>query len=501
MKYLLSLFFLLASLSAFCQSAPEVVGELIQSGPLVFQNKVVGHFQLTDNQQPGDKVYAYTITLLGNDLQPLGSKVYKSEEPLVFEDIAYNGSYLGVLFKGQEEGGKRHVDVLDRSGERVQRGTLRESEASRGVFLLPTAKGFLSCLVRVNAFQSVVFDLDLLASTPGAKGWKRTYEGRFNVRGGVIPRLVTANEDRILLETRSINGYQTKFFKDLYSIDIKTGELIYKDLQEKASKTGYGGGILGGVLNGLEAVTIKDLSPVSTSKKGKGFEIKHFDEKGELIRSKKFYDEAIMKKKLAENKLPSLIKGARLKRIGIQLNEEGAATIIYNLVSGRDKQGKYFHGYEYRDAFIVVITPDFELGPMMKIETKHFILGPGDTEPLTSGEMSKLQRRIRKGQYEKLDLDELVSLHNGPYGFAFASHGPDFISNFFLDRVFRKEGVAYFGIRAVTYIDGEFEEDYISFKSKPDFISLSRAREGYLKVTEYGYGKGVVDTRLERLSY
>jgi hypothetical protein len=170
-------------------------------------------------------------------------------------------------------------------------------------------------------------------------------------------------------------------------------------------------------------------------------------------------------------------------------------------VSGRDKQGKYFHGYEYRDAYVVAITPSFELGPMVKIETKHFILGPGDAERLTSGEIAKLQRRMRKGKYEKLALDELVSLHNGPYGYAFASHGSDFISNFFLDRVFRKEGVTYYGIRAITFIDGEFEQDYISLKNKPDFISLSRAREGYLKVTEYEYGKGVVDTRLERLSY
>ncbi|MEM9527603.1 MAG: hypothetical protein AAGA31_13405, partial [Bacteroidota bacterium] len=71
------------------QSAPKVKGDLVGSGVLEYQNVLSGHYRLTDNSDEGN--FAYTLTLLGTDLQPLGSKVYDVKEAMEFEAIAFNG--------------------------------------------------------------------------------------------------------------------------------------------------------------------------------------------------------------------------------------------------------------------------------------------------------------------------------------------------------------------------------------------------------------------------
>lgn len=501
MKYSLSLllFFLLSS-SVFAQSAPEVEGDIIGSGPLVFDGKVAGHYRLTDNRQPDDENYVYTITLLGNDLQPLGNKVYKSNEPLEFEDIAYNGTYLGVLFKGEEAGGKRHVDVLDGTGERLQRGTLPNTEYSRGLFLLPTERGFISCMIRLDGGQ-VVFDLSLMASDGESEGWLKTYTSKFK-GGSIVPNLLAADANRMVLSVQRARAYQTEVFQDVYCIDVKTGMLIYKSLQDDPSNSYTVERMLAGALVGVETVTIQQVRKSAKSKTGPGFELLRYDEAGEVLESRIFYDDALFRSALANYKMPALGKDVRAKRVGLQLNPEGVVTVAYEVESRRGKDGKKVKGLEYRDAYVIAINPDFRPGPLVKLEKKHFTLSSKDISGLGGNEMSKFRSRMRKGKFDKLDLEELVALHNGPYGFALSVRGNDYISNFFLDRDFNEEsGVVYHGVRVATYIDGEFELDYIPFKDKPDFISLNRAREGYLKVTEYKYGQGIVDTRLERLSY
>lgn len=500
MKHVFFLLILLFSLPVASQSAPGVGGDLIGSGTLVFAGKVAGYYRLTNNRQPDDENYTYTISLLGKDLQPLGNKVYKSNEPLEFEDIAYNGTYLGVLFVGKEEGGKRHIDVLNGAGERLQRGTLLSGEYSRGFFLLPTKQGFISCMARLSG-KAVVFDLSLMASDGASEGWLKTYSSKFP-GGSVIPRLLAVEGDQMVLSVMRQRANQTESFNDIYCVDTKTGELIYKNLQDDPSRSSLSEQVLSGALVGKELVTIQKLPTFLKSQRGAGFKLNRYDEAGELMNSRTYYNTALFKSALAKHKMPALGKDVSGLRVGIQTNPEGSITAVYEVVSKRGKDGKKLMGREYRDAYVVAINPDFEMGPLVRLEKKHFTLTSKDVNGLGEDEMYTYRRRLRNGDYDKLDMDELVTLHDGPYGLALAVSGTDYISNFFLDRDFSKEGgVIYHGVRVATYIDGEFELDYIPFKNKPDYISLDRAQEGYLKVTEYKYGEGIVDTRLERLSY
>ena len=493
----LSLFFL--SFSLVSQTAPDVEGDLIASGPLVFQGKVAGHFRLTDNKQPEDLIYVYTITLLGNDLQPLGNKVYKSDIKLSFEDISYNGKYLGVMLKADGVGHKRYVDVIDGQGERISRDTLNYhmlKQESRGLFLKPQKEGFIYGMAYVQDYY-IQFDLGLITSDGTTEAWNTTYKEK---KTSLMPRVIASDNDKMLLAVQRITKSGTKYYQDVYCVGTKTGELIYKSEQDEGTSSAITEVPITAAFIGDEAVTIHNV-PLKFKSKDTGLTLFHYDKEGQIVIQRSFFDREFFNEALLENGLPPLEKDENAKRVDVKVNGEGTITISYEISSKRDKKGKKVQGLEYRDAYMVVITPGFRAGPLIKLEKQHFILRNEATAGLQGNEVYKLRRRMKKGQYEKLGLKDLVSLHNGPYGFALSVNGTDFISNFFMDRDFTSEKVVYNGVRVVTCYGGEFEQDYIPFTENPDFISISRAKEGYLKLTEYKYGEGAVKIWLERLNY
>lgn len=502
MKYFLFSSLLFLSFSLFSQSAPAVEGDLIRSGELVFKGEITGHYRITDNQRPGENIYIYTLALLGNDLQPLGSKVYKSEEALMFEAVAYNGAFLGVMFKGKEKGGSRFVDILDGTGQRISRVKLEVKEDARGstgLFLVPTKEGFISCVAITNKQKMVGFDLSLLPSDGASEGW-HFFSKEHTINGSNLPRLVAVNADRMVIAVKRTRGSQiVKYAQDIYCLDVKTGELIYKKEAEKSTNSSYTmKRVLSGALTGGKVLMAREITNFFKPKKN-GFELQMLDEEGSLIISKIYSSNALFEKALTENKLPALNTDADAVQVALQISSEGVTTVAFE-VSATKGIGSV-GSCDYREGYVVAISPDFELGPMIKIEKKHFSLPLRAVDGLTSYEIEKFQKRLSKGQFDKLKLYELVVLHDGPYGYTSSINGADFISYCFMDRVFTSGLVINYGIRIATYIDGEFELDYIPLEDNPDFISISRAKEGYLKLTEYKYGEGAVKVWLERLNY
>jgi len=497
MKYILSLLFpFLLSLPVFSQSAPEIEGKLIRSGPLIFNDKVVGHYRLTDNRQTDDQNYVYTITLLGNDLQILGNKLYESDVPLAFGGIAYNGTYLGVAYRKTSKN-EWLIDVLDGSGARIHQEIFNRLYYSRKSFLLPTDAGFVSCLSRNGKGGREVFDVSLVNLVEESSGWTKSFSGD---KEGVVPHLVTFNSERVVVAVERYTRARMKCYQDVYCIDVKTGALIFNHKQDKPSNLAFYEDVITGALIDDGVILAYD-APESTKDKARlGFKLIRLDAEGELMKSEIHFDKDFFNKALIENKLPALEKYVSVKRTGIEMNPEGIVTVAFEVSSTRTKNGKWVNGKEYQDAYVLTMTPDFQIGPLVRLEKKHFSLTP--QEEAYEGPQNLMQKRMNKGEIDKVSLNYLLEIHNGPYGFALAVSGTDYISNYFLDRDFTKvNGVVYYGVTVATYIDGEFELDYIPFKNKPDYITLGRARDGYIKITEYKYGEGIVDVHLERLSY
>ena len=229
--------------------------------------------------------------------------------------------------------------------------------------------------------------------------------------------------------------------------------------------------------------------------------MRRFGADGKVVTDRIFVDETLVASARKDLGLAPFSKDNTAVRTGLLVSQEGLVQAVYEEKSGRDANGKRFTGHEYGDGYVVIVGDDDRRAATQRIEKDHFVLLGDDANGVMGSEVSKLRRRLRKGKFDKLRLEELVSLHDGPYGYAMGVAGADYLSSYFFDRDFTEDGVVYKGIRVATFLDGEFEMDYIPIKDAPDFIEVKRAREGYLRLTSYKYGEGMTASWLERLSY
>lgn len=480
------------------QSAPKVEGDLLQSGVLEYQNVLSGHYRLTDNSD--DDNFAYTLTLLGTDLQPLGSKVYKAATEMEFEAIAFNGRYLGLLVK---EKLARYLEILDGNGEQVRREYLKKGYGSRGFFLHPVADGFIASVGVVGNVYSQVsrisFTLNKVAAEEEEKDWEREFKGE-KKNQSVIPRYLAGDEENLVLVVTRLRQFtDAQRFQDLYNVDPRTGENKYRFLQADKLPGKDIPNILQAELVAGQLIMVRH-KPESRDL-GVGLTWSRYDAAGKLQVEKDIASEESLRAMAEKAEIETLDEQTTVVPSLIELNPAGILTVGFETYDNRDASGKRISGRRYKDGYVLAFDEQFIPIAVTKVEKSYFTLSRSDVQGLSLYEKGSIKRKLRKGKAEKLSLKQLLSLHGGPYGFVLTDPGADYISHYFLDRTFSEEGVVYHGISVVTFIDGEFIQEHIPLEDDPGFVALGRAKEGYLKLTEYKMGEGIVDIRLERLSY
>lgn len=507
---LLPIFLLLLSASLASQTAPEIEGSNIADGPLLFEGKVTGHFVLTNNTSPerDDDTLTYNISLLNNDLQLLGKKEYKTNVALTFEQIAYNGKYLAVMIKVEDDSYDRYLEIFDGAGESIHKINLRSISESYGFILHPVADGFISGVVYSKLKRaadrrlgpSIDFELTKTNIDDRSLDWTHKVSGTTRAYA-MLPTVMDRNKNGIAIRVDNRSLKQPRQ-EELHYFDLNDDSLWITidniDRKKNSANTE------------IEALFIADKTMIAIQRRFKkhvakytgGVEVFVYDAAGKTVVSKLIDEQNFLRKAIsATKKVPQLSPSAKVTLVGSMADEAGNLTLAFETFDKKNASGERVSGNIYQDAYIVGLSKELEILDVARLEKSHFTLSLKSRSPLTPLEMGAMRRRLRNGKFSRLTQQQRVALNGGPYGFAFAEHGDDYITNYFFDRDFQADGVKYISIIAATFIDGEFEIERIPLENEPDFISLGRAKEGYLKVQDYKLGEGLRETRLERLGF
>ncbi|MEM9528172.1 MAG: hypothetical protein AAGA31_16285, partial [Bacteroidota bacterium] len=385
----------------------------------------------------------------------------------------------------------------------VRRQKLERGYGSQGFFLHPVADGFIASVGVVGNVYSPVskisFHLNKVTAEDEEKDWGREIKGE-KKNQSVIPRYLAGDEENLVLMVSRLRQLtDAQRFQDLYNIDPHTGENKYRFLQEDKLPGKDIPKILQAELVDGQLITVRH-KPESRDL-GVGLTWTRYDDKGKLQVEKDIASEDVLRQMASEAGIESLDEETTVVPSLIELNPAGILTVGFETYDNRDAAGKRISGRRFKDGYVVAFDEQFTPIAVTEVEKSSFVLSRSDVQDLSLYEKGSIKRKLRKGKAEKLSLKQQLALHGGPYGFTLIDAGVDYISHYFLDRTFSEEGVKYHGISVATFIDGEFILERIPLESAPDFVALARAKEGYLKLTEYKMGEGIVDIRLERLSY
>lgn len=493
------------------QSITDYQGDLLRHGTLSFKDVVSGHYNLTDNSE--GKNYRYAISLFGNDLEYIGQKVYKSEEPLVFEHLSYNGEHLGVTFWPESNPSVYYVDILGKTGERLNRKEIDVPyQKNLNLFLEPVPGGFISgvqSLVEKNKKLLPVYRVQLkrINADSTKAGWERTYDGSDkDGQGSMHLTNLWSNDSMMVFPLVGIikptrESYPTgKYW--LICLDVRSGNKRYSVAHNRYLTLSDVPNYLTGALqsNGdLVVVHSKVTKYKDVHWETLGFS--RYSATGELIKSHTIKGKEYFKEELGELEGKKEV-AVRFHRTNAKVSKTGIVTLAVEASNEEKVRYEVAPLVVFSNAYVLVYSPDFTLLEKTKVVKPLFGIARHKVRPFDGKVFyGRIRKKIKKGKAKKLKIEDLQILHDGPYAFMLADAGDDRLTTFFAERTFSNEGVEYHGIRAVTFIDGEFVSEMISLEGNPDLITLGRAKEGFVKILEYDYEQGLKDIRLERLSY
>ncbi|MEL7160114.1 MAG: hypothetical protein AAFN92_05100, partial [Bacteroidota bacterium] len=396
--------FLVFTCGLTAQSAPEVEGDLLSSGTLEYRNVVSGNYRLTDNGEA--KKNTYTLTLMDNDLQPIGSKVYRNDKPLRFEDIAFNGSNLALLIlEGDEKDNRRFIDIVDGSGELVRREFLIDGSGSTGHFLHPQADGFVSCVSWGEApkrpYPRRRFELRKTSTQEEAgDDWRSTFTSK-KEGNSLYPRFLTGNEENLALFVRRGKNLKSgPQYQDVFTVDLTTGKTVYRQKETIKDDPNVAQRIVTGKFVGEELILVRFRSRRRKIDRA-WLSLERLDATGKEVVKEKYAVDGELRKlingpeTLAED---SLRGNVQLAPSRMRLNEKG------EFVIGFEAYKLSYPQFEFRDAYLLAFGADFAPVAATKVPKTWFKLSPNHLEEINGYQTRVIRKKMLKGETERFTM-------------------------------------------------------------------------------------------------
>ena len=481
MKNLLLFISLLATLCATGQTAPPITESIQKWGELLQGKQTVGHYSVTRQPDEQQKTDIFTVTLYSSNLQPVGTKTYPPGQDTEVQDVAYNGTHLGVLIH-DVDGKNSRIEVLDQQAATVGTYPLQGQVVGSSGLLYATPDGF----VVVNAFPlqpNVAISVTnylvekVVTEGSGGTGWIRRY-GSPDARGTDIRLAVAAlDEEVLLIRVWDLvkKTFSRKVQSAVYALDLATGADRFGEVVE-VQRADEAPTFLGAARIG-QGYKLLRLHPERTEKRvttPATLEVLTYGASGQLVDSKTLDFRAVLEAKLRELRLSALPAGELefFYRVGL-ITPTGAFSLVLEpfAVQGR--------AIAYTSPYVLAFGADNSLIDLAVLRHQNMLLPKALSDP----------HQINT-----------LHLYDGPFNHALSHQLGDRNYHYVLDRSFNKTDVTYYGINATVFDGSRLVTEYVPLKDT-HHLWLYPAREGYLCVLEPRIGEGKIIPRLEKLNY
>ncbi len=468
----------LTGLQATAQEAPPITDQLLTWGELLQDQQNVGHYSITSRQDERQKTAIFTVSLYSSNLQPVGEKTYPPGEDTDVQDVAYNGTHLGVLI--HDAAGKRsRVEVLDQTARTVATYPLQGQTLKTSGELYATPDGF----VVVNSFpiqpglpvSNTNYVVEKVVTQGSGTGWIRRYGSPEASSTDIRLAVAALDEEVLLIRVWDLvtKTFSRKVQSAVYALDLATGADRFSEIVETQ--------------RAAEAPTF-----IGAARVGTGYKLLRLHP---ARREKRIAIPATLNvltyraDRLVDTKtidLPAAV-GARLReqhlaplppqvefvyRVGL-ITPTGAFSLVLEPFTAQGRN------VTYTSPYVVAVDSSGRLQDLTVLRHQNFVLPATLTNP------------------QQLNT---LRMYDGPFNHALSHQLGPRNYHYVLDRSFARDGVTYLGINA-TVFDGEgFVTEYIPLRDT-DYLRLYPAREGYLCVLEPKFGEGKIVPRLEKLNY
>ena len=483
--------------------------ELKNSGTIMKNKVVTGYYFFYKTDKIDRKTNAYEIKFLDANLNDIGSQKITGSKYLTLISSSYNGHAIYLKFGDYKS--KRGLNYLfDEKGKIISKTSValtrlqlaqlaasaKNGSNSGDLNLAVPDKGFASYIPGQSKSQGkIVF----LPSKKGVKAWKflvpsagykYTLSYPMGVHNGMIISLLMRKKN---VTTRDLDY-------SILAISPTTGRKIF---EQKFKRTKYT----------LEPMNTYALSDSTFAVFGQYYDLKAKTMKDQSLG---LYSAVLDKKgKIVSEKYLSWAEDVSKH---MEMNARGKVKSIgflyfHNIVKAAD--GKIFavaEGYKKtvsalgiaagmlgdRSAGAVQMTIDdlvlFEFSPDFTLSNVHIY------------DKGKSRYQLPKGTLIA-GGNKFVALQlkgRGAFDYSFTQENTEkkIFTVGYLDYDKPKKGKSKWVFGALTYADGKMIQDKMDLKTKNvDYLSVMRAKPGFILVTEYDRKKKSVSLRLEKINY
>ena len=474
------------------------------TGAIIKDNTVTGYYAFYELDKKDKKTRNYQLNILDQNLTPLSSKKFSSQENLTAEEASYNGDLIMIKFIDTKEQ-KYIFKAYDQNAEQVSNISLDAKKViptsvisggsgdGESNTLTPVeGVGFIHAVVkkRGGAFSRTFNEITMIPNDKEAKGW--TWTTSENSKDFEIGDVLGVNS-KFLLLVESRGNMKTRDYEDfLLGIDLATGKKIFSTPVEDRK---YAITMMSAISNPGGDFQIfghyfeKDAKKIKASSLGLfGFSV---DTLGKIT-TRKYEswarDVSKFLKIKANGKIEDIgylyfhqfVKTAdnKIFAIGEQFKTNTGASVALSVLTLSTNQL-----IKIEDMYVFEFDSTFNLKNVSVFDKSKTSV---DLPMITGG--AKIT-----GMFLKT---------SGYFGYSFTQTSKDkskFSIGFLNNDDTKGSKGWYFG--SINYSDGKFTTDKIKLNTKDAKQYVYPAKPGYVMISEYFEKEKKIEFRLEKLNF
>ncbi len=488
---LLSFFLYCAPLVGQQRSFTDFNATVLTTSGVIQGEQVDGYYFLNRSREGWGRnaVYTYSLEITDHNLDPVGTKVFTSEEEIQITDVVYNGTYLAVRLVNIEEE-KVWVEVIDAQGNTINTVDLRydkiydipsnsaATQKDTGPRLIPTSNGFISFrnyTTKNRLLSPRAYELQMIANDTEDPGWTQQSQ---DIEGLSITSAYLGYHKGILMTIESAFPFWGNAgTKSFVAYDAASGDEVFRTNADDIYQ--YGQADKAVFLNDyiLVAIRIKDETetsrvPVPTI----GLQLVALDYDGNLAKQSSLS----YKTELASQLGLEVERRGKIEELGI--------LFLNDFVINQNEE-------------IILALEGFTKKPRLSVNDAILVHVDSELQLQSIDRMAK-PATARKPAFSTTEISEysLVSTatSQGLVDFQFQDILPNGVITAFLnyEATSRREGrwTIY-----TSFFDGEsFTTQSLPLDPECTHARIYPARAGYIMVMEYYEEELRLETRLER---
>ncbi|OAV44818.1 hypothetical protein A3850_010100 [Lewinella sp. 4G2] len=472
---------------------------LRQSGAIDNNGTVTGYYFLTVRQKErrvkGKKkpqiTKNYHLELYDVDMAKIGEKVIRDKPGLAIRQVAYNGTYLAVKMANHVDE-RKWVELLDGSGETVNRATLKYSAYDDPKLVASFANyGFKELHSIPGGFVNVdvmaekklgrsKYEVKFISNEKEVKGWTKRSSSKS--KDYEFSTFITTTDSLAIYNvwTRP-NLLSQKMEGAIAGVHLRTGKLVFKR-QVKGDENTVAWSS-GQVVDDQIMITGHDVGSSNKiyTDSPKGLNAVWFDLEGKQINQKRLSMDEVFQFTSASI---GGIKGKNLYIHETAIDEKG------NFIIACEYYNSFNGGLSALEGLVIGLDETFNLEAVALVEKGRSRNGEGIARTLSGG--------ISLGRKETVAA---IAAANGEFDHALlhTEAGATTVAYFGGNKTVRQDGNLSIFVNLVK--DGQIKQEKMSFSANTDFVRILPARPGYIAVAEYDKDTKSLNVRVERLNF